>query len=123
MSSELTAIRDLGEKRRSFCQKVILELKNDFVNKRWVFGLCLFLFFLWFIGNAVAVVYCYYWANDLLYDRTCRPDGDFRLIRDPYESYNAWSASTFFQITASSGELSFTQAKVIDVVWDVVSEN
>ncbi|KAK4159999.1 hypothetical protein QBC43DRAFT_373433 [Cladorrhinum sp. PSN259] len=49
--------------------------------------------------------------------RSCKPGGGFI----PWESdYNYWSGSDFFQITLGSGKLSFTEAKVIDIVWDVV---
>jgi hypothetical protein len=48
----------------------------------------------------------------------CPPDGSFRL--DP-ETFSYWSKEGFFQITLGFGKLSFTAAKVVDVVWDVVS--
>jgi hypothetical protein len=48
----------------------------------------------------------------------CLPDGSFQL--EP-ERFRYWSKSGFFQITLAFGNLSFTEAKVIDVVWDVVS--
>jgi hypothetical protein len=48
----------------------------------------------------------------------CTPDGEFNLNPGHY-SY--WSRKSFFQITLAFGELSFDNAKLIDVVWDVVS--
>jgi hypothetical protein len=48
----------------------------------------------------------------------CQPDGSFSL--DSYD-YKPWDASGFVQITLGFGTLAFTQAKVIDVVWDMVS--
>jgi hypothetical protein len=48
----------------------------------------------------------------------CQPDGSFSL--DLYD-YKPWDASGFVQITLGFGTLTFTQAKVIDVVWDMVS--
>lgn len=48
----------------------------------------------------------------------CRPDGSFR----PFSfEYDPWGISGFFQITMGYGSLTFTQAKVIDVIWDIVS--
>jgi hypothetical protein len=47
----------------------------------------------------------------------CRPDGSFGHLRD----YNPWGISGFFEITIRMGSLSFTEAKVIDVAWDLVS--
>jgi hypothetical protein len=46
----------------------------------------------------------------------CGPGGDFNL----YSQYNPWSVRHMFQITIGFGDLSFSQAKLIDVVWDVV---
>lgn len=47
----------------------------------------------------------------------CQPDGSFNLFTD---GYNMWDISGFFQITVAWGTLSFANAKLIDVVWDVV---
>lgn len=47
----------------------------------------------------------------------CQPDGSFNMHSN---SYNQWSTSSVFEITLSFGELSFGQAKLIDVAWDVV---
>ena len=48
----------------------------------------------------------------------CQPDDSL----SPYvNSYSAWDSSGFFQITLAFGSLTFTQAKVIDICWDVVS--
>jgi hypothetical protein len=49
--------------------------------------------------------------------RNCYPDGTFTLFPD---KYNYWDVSRFFQITIAFGQLTFAQAKVIDVAWDVV---
>lgn len=47
----------------------------------------------------------------------CRPDGSFSVLGN---GYNPWFMTGFFQITLGFGPLSFTQAKVIDIVWDIV---
>ena len=49
----------------------------------------------------------------------CQPDGQFSYVTGRYK---AWDASGFFQITLGFGALTFTQAKVIDIIWDIVSE-
>ena len=48
----------------------------------------------------------------------CQPDGKFDLYP---KHYHNWSTSGFFQITLGYGHLSFAQAKIIDIIWDVVS--
>lgn len=47
----------------------------------------------------------------------CLPDGNFGI--EPY-NYNYWFNSGFFEITLGFGRLTFTQAKFVDVVWDIV---
>ncbi|KAH4006604.1 hypothetical protein HBI13_161020 [Parastagonospora nodorum] len=47
----------------------------------------------------------------------CAPDGS--LYTNPAE-FSFWRASGFFQVTLGSGHMAFAQAKVVDVVWDVV---
>lgn len=47
----------------------------------------------------------------------CTPDASF----DPFHQHSQWDIRRFFQITLAFGDLNFTQAKVIDVAWDIVS--
>ncbi|KAL9618970.1 MAG: hypothetical protein Q9160_006364 [Pyrenula sp. 1 TL-2023] len=48
----------------------------------------------------------------------CTPADDFLA---PYQgTYNRWDVSKIFQITVGFGTLSFSKAKLIDTVWDVV---
>jgi succinate dehydrogenase hydrophobic anchor subunit len=47
----------------------------------------------------------------------CAPDGS--LYTNPAE-FSFWRASGVFQVTLGSGHMTFAQAKVVDVVWDVV---
>ncbi|KAF1834814.1 hypothetical protein BDW02DRAFT_597817 [Decorospora gaudefroyi] len=47
----------------------------------------------------------------------CMPDGSFSI--DP-SKYKYWSSSGFFEITLGSGNFTFTQAKVIDIAWDIL---
>ncbi|KAI3332228.1 hypothetical protein HD806DRAFT_479848 [Xylariaceae sp. AK1471] len=46
----------------------------------------------------------------------CRPDGTF----SPFDDYTYWDASGFFQINLGFGSFTFTEAKIIDIVWDIV---
>ncbi|OAL43930.1 hypothetical protein IQ07DRAFT_649718 [Pyrenochaeta sp. DS3sAY3a] len=47
---------------------------------------------------------------------TCRSDGT--SAPDPH-TYNLWSTSRFFQVSFGFGAMSFSQAKTVDVVWDI----
>ncbi|KAH7138705.1 hypothetical protein B0J11DRAFT_23162 [Dendryphion nanum] len=47
----------------------------------------------------------------------CQPDGTFKLLA---RTFNFWASSSFFQITLGFGRLNFTEAKTIDIIWDVV---
>ena len=48
----------------------------------------------------------------------CLPDGSFSVEPDTYRYF---SGSGFFEITLAFGSMSFTQVKVLDVAWDIVS--
>jgi hypothetical protein len=48
----------------------------------------------------------------------CLPDGQFVLGSD----YNIWDVSGIFQINMGFGAFSFSNAKLLDTVWDVVSD-
>jgi hypothetical protein len=48
----------------------------------------------------------------------CEPDGTFNT---GLESVSIWSPSKAFQITLGFGSISFSTAKFIDIIWDVVS--
>lgn len=47
---------------------------------------------------------------------SCHPDGTFRYLQD----YNPWATSGLFQITLGFGSMSFSDAKLTDVIRDVV---
>jgi hypothetical protein len=49
----------------------------------------------------------------------CQPDNKFSFHP---ESFSYWTDAGFFDITLGFGTFSFTQAKVIDVCFDVVSD-
>ncbi|KAH7385960.1 hypothetical protein BKA66DRAFT_569276 [Pyrenochaeta sp. MPI-SDFR-AT-0127] len=76
----------------------------------WFGGLCL---------SAIVVSFIPMIRLSLNHSNTaCQPDGSFQL--QGRQDFSYWSSSGLFQITLGFGELSFTQAKAIDIIWDVV---
>ena len=61
------------------------------------------------------------WSYQYYGTDTCRPDGTFALSSGFSSDYDLWDVSGVFQITMGFGELSFSNAKLVDAVWDVVS--
>lgn len=47
----------------------------------------------------------------------CQPDGEFS---ETGEGFDWWRSSSFFQISLSAGELSFTEVKVLDIAMQLV---
>lgn len=107
-------------------QRVLADTWRDVVKDlrsvRWGRGGYWFLFFLWSscLISALVLIPLTITHTSITGDSqsACLPDGSFSLTGD----YNPWKLNGFFQITAGFGTLSFTQAKVIDVIWDVVSQ-
>jgi hypothetical protein len=96
------------------------------IHNRWRCAGLKFLAFLWLSGLCLSLTILSQLSTTtdalaLTSDRlvACQPNGVFDLYP---EKYRYWSGAGFFQITLGHGKLSFTQAKVIDVVWDIVSE-
>lgn len=78
------------------------------------------LFGAWALG--VVGIFVYLLAigipSDTWDERTaCSPDNFFNVNAS---AYNVWSGSGFFEINLGSGSLTFTQAKLIDISWDIV---
>jgi hypothetical protein len=93
------------------------DLKDDLKRTRWLRGFGWFAAVLWLFGLIATA--CVIGIMTLSSTETaCQPDGQFRLHPD---EFTMWSSSGFFQITLGGGELTFTEAKVIDIVWDIVS--
>lgn len=97
------------------------EVVSDISSVRWGRGGLWFLFFIWTAGLLIAdIIVPLFSSYPSLYWQAipaCKPDGTFMIAG----LYNTWNINGFFQITAGTGRLTFTQAKVIDVIWDVVS--
>lgn len=93
------------------------DVKRDVGSARWGRGGLWFLFFLWAASLLVALVLVPLFAASSS-NSACKPDGSFSVLNQ----YDAWNIDDFFQITVTVfGQLNFTEAKLIDVVWDVVS--
>ncbi len=59
------------------------------------------------------------WSYQFTGGTTCLPDGRFALD----SSYSLWDISGLFQITMGFGSLSFSNAKLLDAIWDVVRDS
>ncbi|KAK4201214.1 hypothetical protein QBC40DRAFT_172222 [Triangularia verruculosa] len=57
------------------------------------------------------------WATWIVNPIACQPDDTFSPVST---GYNWWSQAGFFQITYGGGSLTFTQAKVIDITWNLL---
>jgi hypothetical protein len=119
MTPEDTDLLD-ANRRKGFWRIAHHQAWND-VKNRWRRGLfwvmCIFVFS--GLLSLLLLVATYNDGASWIWDTSlvCHPDGTFSLHS---KGYNYWAASGFFQITLPYGNLTFTQAKVIDVVWDVV---
>ncbi|ROW10428.1 hypothetical protein VMCG_01603 [Cytospora schulzeri] len=80
-----------------------------------------FLFSIWALGIIIfsilfPIALSASWeAAKYLNQDYCAPDGSFSL-----EVTNPWRPAWAFQIVLGMGSLNFTQAKAIDIVWDIV---
>jgi hypothetical protein len=95
---------------------------NDF-RERAGHGCLWALVVLWSLGLTTGFVLLSVWSvfessARAGYGSACLPDDSFSLRPDKYQY---WSNAGFFQITLGAGSLTFTQAKAIDVIWDIVS--
>lgn len=112
------------------CKTAWLEMRSDLCEAGWRgclawLGLCVY-----FLGLPVVLVSLLLLAAmEPETDTACMPDGSFHLYTQStvyfsgsgYLSINYWDLHDFFQITLGFGALSFSEAKIIDVSWDIVS--
>jgi hypothetical protein len=100
------------------------ELWDDLRTIRWARALGWFSFLvIWCGGLVVAITFVAMVGlsnSPSSFDSVspCLPGGSFSLRPD---LYNPWTASGAFEITLGFGNLSFANAKLIDVIWDGVS--
>jgi hypothetical protein len=95
------------------------DLKRDIKSTQWLRGLGWYTGVIWtfaLIAGLIAICVLPRFGNN---DNACPPD---RVFRHHPEKYSVWSSTAFFQITLGGGKLSFAQAKVIDVVWDIIRQ-
>jgi hypothetical protein len=94
-----------------------ISLWHDILAREWRIGP---LIFLWFVGM-LAPFTLLGLASDpgVLFTPPlpCLPNGTFTFNED---SFNIWMSSGFFDVSLEVGTYSFTQAKIIDVCWDIV---
>lgn len=102
------------------------ELRDDFRSTRCVRGFGWFSFFVFWCGGLITAIafltpgylsYYYLRPNNIKIS-PCLPDGSFGMNPNLYD---LWAISGAFEITLAFGNLSFANAKLIDVIWDVVS--
>lgn len=89
------------------------EARSD-LSTRWAHGLCAVC--ISGLISALIILSEFYGVGHAL--SACHPDGTFSV----HNEYNSWEIAGFFQINTAFGRLTFTQAKVIDTIWDVVRE-
>jgi len=102
------------------------EVMDDLRSTRWrqfAHGyLIAFWFFLLLILTADLPIYLFMVSRNFFSPLQrypgCLPNDDFNARSNEFNIF-AWSS--LFQITHGFGALTFTQAKMIDVIWDVVS--
>ncbi|KAF2026681.1 hypothetical protein EK21DRAFT_73622 [Setomelanomma holmii] len=116
-----------SKRSRFFCtnfwREGHLQARDD-LRTRWRTGGLKFLEFVWLSGLCLSLatlsrMSAITGVSSLAKDRAaaCQPNGVFDVFP---EHYRYWSKSGFFQITLGYGGLTFTQAKVLDVAWDIV---
>lgn len=97
------------------------EIRSDFSAVKWNRTGFWLLILSCLVGPLVStIILIYLGVTGYQNKQACTPDGKFRLI--PL-AYTYWGTSGFFQITLRHGDLTFAQAKAIDIVWDVVSHH
>lgn len=73
---------------------------------------------IWFLVLILSLIALILINTDFTGANACLPDGSFSV--EP-STYRYSSRSGFFEITLAFGTMTFTQAKVLDVSWDIVS--
>lgn len=92
------------------------EVCIDLRSARWKRGLCWMCFAIWVLALTLYLTVFHPISPqlDIFYPK-CTGEAFSVEVQD------LWAISDFFEITLAFGPLSFTEAKVIDVVWDIVS--
>lgn len=93
------------------------DLKHDLKSTQWLRGFGWTLGVFWLFGLIVSAIMVGMMSAFTTTDSACLPDSSFSLRPD---TFSMWSSTGFFQITLGGGNLSFAQAKLVDIVWDIV---
>ncbi|KAG8159812.1 hypothetical protein KVR01_010449 [Diaporthe batatas] len=103
-----------GTAATSVLRETWREVRRDLCAIRWGRGGLWFLFLFWIVGLLMCmIIMTMIWSGDS--SSACLPDGTFSFSTQ----YDHWDISGFFQITSGFGQLTFSQAKAVDMVWDV----
>ncbi|XP_014551170.1 hypothetical protein COCVIDRAFT_31238 [Bipolaris victoriae FI3] len=92
------------------------DLKHDLKSTRWLRGFGWTLGVFWLFGLIVSAIMVGMMSAFITTNSACLPDSSFRLKPD---TFSMWSSTGFFQITLGGGDLSFAEAKLVDIVWDI----
>lgn len=105
-----TATPLVAKRYFQFYHQAVADIRESPVNLRLWFLSALFL-------TAVQVVIGRLSAfSGFEYGNFCTVDGSFRLGSET----DHWAISDFFQVNIATGNLTFTQAKVVDTIWGFV---
>ncbi|KAK4188916.1 hypothetical protein QBC35DRAFT_180227 [Podospora australis] len=96
-----------------FCIRTKNEVIADLKATRWKRGGLWFLFILWIM----ALLMLFFGFFTFLASQNTAPCNDDAFVIDERDN---WDISDFFQITLAFGELTFTQAKALDIGFDLV---
>ncbi|KAI1770824.1 hypothetical protein F4818DRAFT_222256 [Hypoxylon cercidicola] len=99
------------------CSEVLVDLRST----RWSYLGLWALFICWtivtFSSWIFLIIYSISSTSFEDVSTACRSDGSFNPFL--YE-YTPWTTSGFFEINAGFGNYSFTEAKIIDIFWDII---
>ena len=119
----MAALTHVVRKTEKVLGQTLQDVLNDLSSVRWSRSGLFLLASAVVVGFIAVTVWASLFSFNSSGDRSLRICGlgdKFDLYANFYR-YDMWQISNFFQVTLPFGSLSFTQAKVIDITWDVVS--
>lgn len=113
--------KDAGKPKRRPVRKAVADAGrqawSDLRSIRWArFGLWT-LYWSFLVAIPTAIMAVSFTRGGGFYNTRCLPRDSFSPLP---ERYNFWDISGFFDIALAFGPLSFTNAKIIDVSWQLV---
>ncbi|KAK4168334.1 hypothetical protein QBC43DRAFT_360203 [Cladorrhinum sp. PSN259] len=94
-----------------------LELTKPTWSSRLLFHAKWIFLYIWVTALVTLIVLLSKFGSVSMPHTACRPDRTFSLYK---ENFSRWPRSTFFEVTVAGGSFSFTQAKMIDITWDLI---